>query len=57
MPGGITVIEPGVDHFYRDPEINLKSLAIVNLVADELKYNPISGKQMSGSIVASSQIW
>jgi hypothetical protein len=33
MPGGITVIEPGLDHFYRDPEINLKSLAIANLVA------------------------
>ena len=29
--------EPGLDHFYRDPEINLKSLAIANLVADELK--------------------
>jgi hypothetical protein len=38
MPGGITVIEPGVDHFYRDPEINLKSLAIANLVADNLNY-------------------
>jgi hypothetical protein len=36
MPDGITIIEPGVDHFYRDPEINLKSLAIANLVAEEL---------------------
>ena len=36
MPDGITIIEPGVDHFYRDPEINLKSLAIANLVAKEL---------------------
>jgi len=36
VPHGITIIEPGVDHFYRDPEINLKSLAIANLVAEEL---------------------
>src|SRR5271165_6608170 len=36
VPGGVTIIEPGFDHFYRDPEINLKSLAVANLVADEL---------------------
>jgi len=36
LPHGITVLEPGLDHFYRDPEINLKSLAIANLVADAL---------------------
>ena len=36
LPHGITILEPGVDHFYRDPEINLKSLAIANLVAKEL---------------------
>jgi hypothetical protein len=36
VPGGITIVELGFDHFYRDPEINLKSLAIANLVADEL---------------------
>jgi hypothetical protein len=36
VPHGITIIEPSVDHFYRDPEINLKSLAIANLVAEEL---------------------
>jgi hypothetical protein len=36
VPGGITIAEVGFDHFYRDPEINLKSLAIANLVADEL---------------------
>src|SRR5262245_33228260 len=33
---GITILELGFDHFYRDPEINLKSMAIANLVADEL---------------------
>jgi hypothetical protein len=37
VPGGVTIIEPGFDHFYRDPEINLKSLAVANLVADELE--------------------
>jgi hypothetical protein len=36
LPHGITVLEPGLDHFYRDPEINLKSLAIANLVAHAL---------------------
>src|SRR6516164_11793260 len=36
MPGGITIVEPGFDHFYRDPDINLKSLAIANLVAEKL---------------------
>jgi hypothetical protein len=36
LPNGLTIIEPGLDHFYRDPEIDLKSLAIANLVADEL---------------------
>jgi hypothetical protein len=37
VPHGITIAEVGFDHFYRDPEINLKSLAIANLVANELK--------------------
>jgi hypothetical protein len=36
VPRGITVIEPGLDHFYRDPEIDLKSMALANIVADEL---------------------
>ena len=36
VPDGITIVELRFDHFYRDPEINLKSMAIANLVADEL---------------------
>ena len=40
LPGGVTVIEPELDHFYRDPEINLKSLALANFVADELNARP-----------------
>jgi hypothetical protein len=36
VPHGVTVIEPGLDHFYQDPEIDLKSLALANVVADEL---------------------
>jgi hypothetical protein len=36
LPHGATVIEPGLDHFYQDPEIDLKSLALANVVADEL---------------------
>ena len=37
MPRGVTVIEPGLDHFYQDPEIDLKSLALANVVTDELR--------------------
>jgi hypothetical protein len=40
LPGGVTIIEPELDHFFRDPEINLKSLAVANFVADELKAGP-----------------
>jgi hypothetical protein len=40
MPNGITIIEMSFDHFYRDPEINLKSMAVANLVADELSTGP-----------------
>jgi hypothetical protein len=36
LPNGITIIEPGLDHFYRDPDINLKSLALANIVVDQL---------------------
>jgi hypothetical protein len=36
VPQGATIIEPGLDHFYRDPQIDLKSLALANIVADEL---------------------
>jgi hypothetical protein len=36
LPNGITIVEPGLDHFYRDPEIILKGLAVINIVADEL---------------------
>jgi hypothetical protein len=37
LPGGITVAEPGLDHFYRDPEIDLKALALATVVANELE--------------------
>jgi hypothetical protein len=46
LPNGVTIIEPGLDHFYRDPEIDLKSLAIANLVSDELQ---------RGAVMADSQ--
>jgi hypothetical protein len=36
LPDGITIVEAGLDHFYRDPKIDLKSLAIANVVADQL---------------------
>jgi hypothetical protein len=43
VPHGVTIIEPGLDHFYRDPEIDLKSLALANIVADELGRQVVIG--------------
>jgi hypothetical protein len=37
LAGGITVIEPGLDHFYRDPDIDVKSLALANIVVEKLR--------------------
>lgn len=36
LPNGISVIEPGVDHFYDDPDIEAKSLALANVTAGAL---------------------
>lgn len=36
LPNGITIIEPGLDHFYQDPDIYFKSLALLNVLADAL---------------------
>ena len=36
LPNGISVIEPGVDHFYDDPDIEAKSLALANVTAEAL---------------------
>jgi hypothetical protein len=43
VPHGVTIIEPGLDHFYRDPGIDLKSLALANIVADELGRQVVIG--------------
>ena len=37
LPKGVTIIEPGLDHYYEDPDINLKSLALPNVIADAQK--------------------
>ncbi len=36
LPSGVSVIEPGLDHFYREPDINLKSVALASVVIEEL---------------------
>src|SRR5258708_34838883 len=36
VPHGVTIIEPGLDHFYRDPDVDLKPLALANIVAEEV---------------------
>jgi hypothetical protein len=35
LPGGFTILEPGLDHYYEDPDINLKSLALPNVIVNE----------------------
>jgi hypothetical protein len=37
LPNGIAVIEPGIDHFYAAPDIEIKSVALANLVAEGLQ--------------------
>ena len=34
LPNGVSVIEPGVDHFYDDPDIEAKSVALANVAAE-----------------------
>jgi len=36
LPNGITILEPGLDHFYQEPDIYFKSLALINIIADAL---------------------
>jgi hypothetical protein len=36
VPNGVTIFEPGLDHFYQEPDIYLKSLALINIIADAL---------------------
>ncbi|HLO26218.1 MAG TPA: hypothetical protein VK187_08885, partial [Geobacteraceae bacterium] len=37
VPGGVVITDIGLDHYYRDPEIDLKSLALANAVLDMLE--------------------
>jgi hypothetical protein len=37
LPNGIGVIEPGIDHFYAAPDIEVKSVAVANVVAEALR--------------------
>jgi hypothetical protein len=37
LPNGIAVIEPGIDHFYAAPDIELKSVALADVVAEALE--------------------
>lgn len=43
LPGGVTIIEPGLDHYYEDPDINVKSLALPNVIVDSV---PLAGPPM-----------
>jgi len=37
LDGGIVVTEPGLDHFFRAPDIDLRTLALAEIVIDELE--------------------
>ncbi len=37
LPNGIAVIEPGIDHFYAASDIEAKSVAVANVVAEALQ--------------------
>jgi hypothetical protein len=37
LPNGIPVVEPGIDHFYAAPDIEVKSVALANVVAEALR--------------------
>jgi hypothetical protein len=37
LPNGIAVFEPGIDHFYAAPDIEVKSVAVANVVAEALQ--------------------
>ena len=38
LPSGIAVIEPGIDHFYAAPDIEIKSVALANVVAEAIHF-------------------
>jgi hypothetical protein len=37
VPGGVVITDIGLDHYYRDPDIDLKSLALAYAVLDLLE--------------------
>ena len=42
VPGGVVVTGIGLDHYYRDPEIDLKTFALANVVLEELERKRLS---------------
>jgi hypothetical protein len=42
LPNGIAVIEPGIDHFYAASDIEVKSVALANVVAESVFFQPAS---------------
>jgi hypothetical protein len=42
LADGITIFEPGLDHFYRDVEIDVKSLALANIAVDRIRRDAFS---------------
>ena len=42
IPGGVVVTGIGLDHYYRDPEIDLKTFALVNVTLEELERKNLS---------------
>lgn len=37
IPGGVVVTDVGLDHYYKDPIIELKTIALAHVVIEELE--------------------
>ncbi len=55
--GGLTIVAPGLDHYYRDPELDLKTLALALTVVLELgRPVPASCQARAGAAAPSAAI-
>ena len=38
VPGGIVITDVGLDHYYLDPEIDLKTFALCSVVINQMRF-------------------
>lgn len=49
VPGGIVITDLGLDHYYLDPEIDLKTFALTHVILDELERRKREGSSSGGN--------